>query len=182
MQESYKLNTQEPKSYTLLLVGYWLRPEEFGFVCSLLHALPGNLVGQIPCCKTNNDMAILQYASLCVLLKKLHQRILHYMMSMYNCLLHEFLNVFFSKFASVWNILSQISQKWKLLLCCVFLHVSEMKVCLEIFHHSLCIEKVGHQYEPLCALLSLIVGSRFLNNDSRCVLNWWRLDWVLALD
>ena len=35
MQESIELVTQEPKPYTLLLVGYWLRPEEFGFVCSL---------------------------------------------------------------------------------------------------------------------------------------------------
>jgi hypothetical protein len=35
MQECRKLVTQEPKPHTLLLVGYWLRPEEFGFVCSL---------------------------------------------------------------------------------------------------------------------------------------------------
>ena len=39
MQESYKCNTHEPKPETLLLAGYWLRPEEFGFVCSLEYSI-----------------------------------------------------------------------------------------------------------------------------------------------
>ena len=42
MQESGNSVNQEPKPYTLLLVGYWLRPEEFGFVCSLMLRLGTN--------------------------------------------------------------------------------------------------------------------------------------------